>query len=71
MLLLPGDPLFYETLAHPPRVPLTHGTNFVCRVGSYVLYQTSQLMIQIKMEFLDHINMLNVLLIWANWQLPL
>jgi hypothetical protein len=36
-LLLPGDPLFYETLARPPKMPVTHGTSFICRVGSYVL----------------------------------
>ena len=41
MLLLPGDPLFYETLAHPPRVPLQHGTSFVCRVGSFILEPAS------------------------------
>lgn len=36
-LLLPGDPLFYETLARPPKMQIEHGTSFVCRVGSCVL----------------------------------
>ena len=36
-IILPSDPTFYETLAHPPKVPISHDTNFICRVGSYVL----------------------------------